>query len=364
MRLNSIPVFRSERHLMIRAGQAHGVTDGDRFDLNPLESGLNSVGTVEAVAHAQVAESGPLESRLVGFPDPSIPDTVTAGWKAKLISQPSLPAFPIGLPSDLPHLDGLLKASTKRKLLALQLTSQGPWPNSFCIGMNGLGECEIRDESSRAVFGFSSVPAANLEREEDRVMDALEHLVRFRQIQAILNSLALPSFRQSFAIGVRSRGVLQDTANLIDAADGEDLELEIKNKGQAPIYVHVFDMGPLWQVDNIFGGDYEVIPPKDLANGCTGEETLTLTMSIPKQLRDAGTNVCEDIIKIFVTEGPTSFALLDMAKLSDVSSLKSGVEDLRALSILNANSDDSAGRGRAENWVAVNIHIRTTSLAD
>jgi len=78
-------------------------------------------------------------------------------------------------------------------------------------------------------------------------------------------------------------------------------------------------------------------------------------MYVPEELLAAVQTWCDDIIKIFVTDEPTSFAALGMSALLDSLSSKSAILQLRQLPIFEGNG----ARGSAGRWDAVNIFVRT-----
>lgn len=64
----SIPVFRNDTGLLkLRAGQAHGVDNGDELHLYPFVSAVDSSRDRRDIVRVRVAESGPLTSTLIGF---------------------------------------------------------------------------------------------------------------------------------------------------------------------------------------------------------------------------------------------------------------------------------------------------------
>jgi hypothetical protein len=136
----------------------------------------------------------------------------------------------------------------------------------------------------------------------------------------------------------------------------EEFDLEILNTGKKPLYIHIYDMGPLWQIENMLAGDCEIIPEKNEAEKYTGMETWTMEMSVPDELVGAGKKSCIDMIKIFVTEEPTSFAILEMEKLSTDSASKSATADLWQLPIFAPD----VSRSLVGDWTVLDIRILTT----
>jgi hypothetical protein len=351
----SIPVFRSENGLLnMRAGQAHGVIDGDEFDLYRLKAALDSPKDTSSSERVCVSEAGPLVSVLSGLNGALVSEEISIGWNARVVSRPLVRAVPISLASDLP--DTLQDAARKRQILLVpETTPDTSWPDSFSVSATTHGEYEIRDDSGALLAKFPLTPDSAGEAALHQVLDVLAHLTRFKQIQGI-NRPCPSSIQGSFTVRVHARGELQDVETTIQAAHEEELDLEIVNTGQKPLYFHIYDMGPLWQVESMFAGDYAVIPPKNDTEKYTGMETWTLEMSVPDELVGAGKKSCSDTIKIFVTEEPTSFAMLEMEKLSNDSASKSARVDLWQHPIFEQDMTRSA----VGDWTVLDIHIRTT----
>jgi hypothetical protein len=78
-------------------------------------------------------------------------------------------------------------------------------------------------------------------------------------------------------------------------------------------FLFVYDLGPYWQVENIFRGTYAVITPKtDNCDGAPGKWTHKIRMKIPEQMKKKGYRWCDDIVKVLITSQPTSFDLLEL----------------------------------------------------
>ena len=128
----------------------------------------------------------------------------------------------------------------------------------------------------------------------------------------------------------------------------ETFELQVENKESKDLYVYVYDMGPCWQVQNIFHGSYEVIPPLNDATSFRGMFQKRLKTIIPSEMREKGQLQCQDIIKVLVTSKPTSFDLLELPKLGK--SAKKNLTDRIPL----IDNDIS------EEWAALNFPICTS----
>ena len=356
---SSITVFRSEAgNLTLRAGQAHGVFDQDKIDLCPIKSNADLPGDTSSVVHLCVAKAGPLTSTLGGLGGNPVPKEIGKEWIARVVSPLLLRAIPIWVSGN--GLDKLQEAAEKRPVLLVHETAQDTWPDSFGVTLNTQNEYEIKNDSGEVVARFSSMPPSDHGQAINHVLDALQHLTRFKQIQEISNTSPSSTIQDSFSVRIRAGDQWHDCKSTIQTTNNGELELEIVNSGQKPLYFHIYSMGPLWQVQNIFGGHHEVIPPKSSSKNFTGMETWALEMSVPDELIDAGKKSCNDIIKIFVTDTPTSFDILVMDTLPAASSSKAGQEDLSQLPIFDSEFGSGATRSDIGDWAVVDIKIHTS----
>lgn len=124
-------------------------------------------------------------------------------------------------------------------------------------------------------------------------------------------------------------------------------ELVIQNRRANVLYVFVYDLGPLWQVDNVYHGTYAVVTPRNDGERFIGTRRIKLRMRLPEKMREQGYHSCEDIIKVFITSRPTSFNLLELPKLGG------------HIGTGKHQRTDQVGEG-PENWVALDFPIRTS----
>ena len=119
----------------------------------------------------------------------------------------------------------------------------------------------------------------------------------------------------------------------------------MKNVGETALYVHVYNLGPFWQIKGLLHASYESIPECNPNLRFTGISSKKIKMIVPPAMSGYGS--CEDIIKVFVTSQPTSFDSLELPMLDEIG--KTSVGDR----ISHPNNDGS------EDWVALNFPIRT-----
>jgi hypothetical protein len=78
-------------------------------------------------------------------------------------------------------------------------------------------------------------------------------------------------------------------------------EITVENKGDKNLYVYLYDMGPRWQIHDIYRGSYEVINPKFDSRGFTGMLKKKLRTTVPQEIRAGEISHCEDTIRVFIT---------------------------------------------------------------
>ncbi|KAI1360412.1 hypothetical protein F5Y08DRAFT_331596 [Xylaria arbuscula] len=183
-----------------------------------------------------------------------------------------------------------------------------------------------------------------------RVLDIVEHLAKFQLLRDMTNRSQEQPFGGRYRVTLLNKaGQSFQPGDVVNIREQELLHLVVENEGKVDLYVHVFNLDSLGQVENILKGSYVVISPLNLDDGFTGEWVKKLQTHVPPQFTQQGIDSCEDIIKIFITSQPTSFAPLEMQQLYDSSD--SGVVEL-------PNREHTPYTGK-EDWVALDFRIRT-----
>ncbi len=119
----------------------------------------------------------------------------------------------------------------------------------------------------------------------------------------------------------------------------------MENKGDAALYVYVYNLGPYWRVKGILHAAYEAIPGRNDAR-YTGTLARKIKMTVPPAMKEHGS--CQDFIKVFVTSQPTWFDSLELPNLDE----------------LTKTSGDRTGHSSShgpEDWVALNFPILTVA---
>jgi len=183
------------------------------------------------------------------------------------------------------------------------------------------------------------------ETDTSRVCNIIEHLARFRMTKDIANETPRTAFRESLNIQITANGKAFHPKEQIQVRHDSIVELVMKNVGETTLYVHVYNLGPFWQIEGILHASYESIPERNDYLGFTGKSSKRIKMTVPSAMREYG--LCEDIMKVFVTSQSTSFDSLELPNLDEIG--KTNVGD-RMSRPSNHGSED---------WVALNFPIRT-----
>ncbi|KAI9691243.1 MAG: hypothetical protein M1822_008863 [Bathelium mastoideum] len=335
---STIP-FERDGSLRLLAGLAHGLHVGDRFTLFPLGSPNDR--DAEKNFIAKVTHLWPLTCELKPL---STPHSSQTGWIAEPLTCSYLLDFPVRLASELSHQDEWRAALEERSLSICIDDEQNP---VFQVVLSN-NEYEILDEDGRKIINLSAIPRDQMDA--NRVCHILEHLVRFRMAKDITNETPGATFRESLNIQIRANGEAFNPGQQIEVQHGDVVTLDIENAGKTTLYVHMYNLGPLWRIKEI---SCEVIPKRDYDYNYdynydpkfTGISSKKIKMTVPSVMNGYGS--CEDIIKVFVTSQSTSFDSLELPNLNELD--KTNVGD-RA---------DRPSNHEPEDWVALNFPIRT-----
>jgi hypothetical protein len=354
-----IPVIRkSDGSFQLQAGQAQGVCVEDKYAMSPID--LVSKKTVTDM-HTIVGTIGRVDALTS---DLLIPERqqhlVEAHWMAVPMTWLTLRRFPVYLKF------GSQSSGTWTTILQEQPSldvfaenNEHPRPASFYIVSYGENGYAILDALYHQVVELPTMcdHATNSIR---HIVDAMLHIAKFHMVRHLTN--ASPSnlsyeFRESFTAllvdhagqefspGCRQEGWLypgcSHTECAVSVANGAKLELLIRNKSSQLLYVHVYNMSQTWEIENILYANHEVVLP-------AGRWRKKMKMVVPPEARVQGLTSQEDIVKVFVTSRPTSFASLELPELMTAPH-KSEISQLRR----------PDGGPSSDNWMAFNFRIRT-----
>jgi hypothetical protein len=317
-----ISVFRTQKddRLCLGAGHAHGVYKDDQYAIYPLDSSEDVSNNAEqASIKVRVDTVRGLTSDLVGIDPTSVTSQVKTGWRARPITHLSPRKVLVRLMAHVGNQSQWMVAANQRRFLRLLTEDVEGQPCLFNVTRNARDEYEILDESYQKITSLPTIPL-DMKGALGCVVDVLEHLATFKYIEGIENRIPAPSFDSLFTIQLSDpSGEIFDAAGVFDIKHNDKLSLVVQNAGDKPLYLHIYNLGPSWQINGLIcddgGGDYKVVLPKDDMKGHTGKEEMTLQMTVPETFRDRGQYQCEDIVKIFITSKPSSFSALVLPKI-------------------------------------------------
>ncbi|KAM7217477.1 hypothetical protein V8F06_007108 [Rhypophila decipiens] len=323
-----VSVFWSskEKRLLLDAGQAHGVQTGDLYEMYPYQADDSvspderaemSIRVVVKSVHGLQSEVAPAH----GFQQPSVERSLT--WKARRIRPMSSNKVPVFISPGFAVIGGLQALDECPHVRMCT----GPSPDEetclFTVTVNSNSCYEVQDATLKPI---PDLPIIHLGDSEGlgRLADTLDHLATFKVFEAIQNNTPHPPFEQSFSVRCSKA---QSANGTYQVCHEEKLTFTFTVlNGDAPRYFTVFNLDSDWGISNVNGGgdgDYIVVLPKWDSHAAmgentagyreryseTGEETITLTMTVPAHAHEAQrtSGKVEDLLKIFITSGPIRF---------------------------------------------------------
>ncbi|KAM0230815.1 hypothetical protein ACHAP5_011259 [Fusarium lateritium] len=342
----TIPVERSGEKLTLQAGQAHGVLEGDDFILYPVSVFEGDESLQSNIISASVETVHPLTSLL--HLDDAMTSVAQIDWVAEPQTKHALRKLPVSLDESLPHRDKWLTDFDKYSI-SVHSTSNQCRP-AFLVALVG-NEYRIRDTNNQDIVNIPTLRQDHTSPEE--IAAILEHLLTYRIVEKLTNHSVTDDFRASFDINIITRAREHfGPDSIVNVTQGNRneymFELCLQNNGNKSLYMYIYDLGPLWQIDGIYQGTYDVVPPKSLNPRCRGRLSRKLGTSVPKELRERGIHYCHDTLKVLVTSQPTCFDLLELPKVGDLPRKQS--------SGLRQGSGDNS----PEQWAAFNFPVKTS----
>ncbi|OQE26541.1 hypothetical protein PENSTE_c005G08565 [Penicillium steckii] len=342
----TIAIVEIDGGLHLQAGMAHGICMGDLFAISLVQTPKTSkeqlIGQISKIK-ALTSEISLLhaESRVVD----------ATGWVATPIKQHILHKFPIQVASTLPNREMLISTLRGRNLVVQEDSSKED--NCFFqLRMNTLQHYEVIDRLGQPVYLNLSHMQQGQATDKD-IADVLEHLLRYTAFKELTNVSLRAKFRESFCISI-----IDPSGNTLNP--GQDLvvehekpvkftfRLQIENIGHDVIYIFVYSLGAFWEVQNVYRGTYEALPPRNMQSGFGGIFRKKIEASFPPELIEQGQRECKDIFKVIVTSQPTAFDFLELPRIGDVLKTRS------SRMVTSHRRNDST-----QEWAAFNFPVRS-----
>jgi len=304
-----IPVFRTkeDNRLCLGAGYAHGVCKGDEFAIYPFEVDAFSA-SKHISMNFRIENIRGLTSDLVEMEPRTNTIQVKTGWKAKPLTHLSPQKVLVHIFDQAGDISLWKKVAKQKRFVLLSTENAKGQPCLFSVTCNDQNEYEILDCSHQRIMSLPTI-SRNKKGALETTVHILDHLATFKHVEGIENRIPNLLFEKGISVRLGDHSQeISDASLLLHAKHNGELSFVAKNTGDTTIYVHMYNLGPLWQVENIIDGDYKVVNPN-------GEVKLTLGMTVPKCLSDRGQHLCEDILKVFITSNSTSFSALTMDRI-------------------------------------------------
>lgn len=330
----------------IQAGQAHGVSVGDQFALHPLSTAQPDSVSREDLRALRISSTKAFTSTADQLDITSVGADI--GWMARPTVCLGLRKWPIMLDRGLPYRDEWLQMLHDRSLEVHLDANDRPY--SFVV-IQRNDEYEILNDSGQKIHFLPLLPLHSTN--PSQLYSTMEHLARYKQVAELTNLACVDAFSESLKVHVTDQsGKSLEPGCWFHVGHHESVKFtfQFENRGTRTLFVHIYDLGPRWEISNIYRATYEAVPPRNDAEGFAGKMQKKLRLMIPPILRESGQLQCEDIIKVFITSEPTSFDLLELPKLGGN---------------LDRNTTYPTGlyRGNdpeSEDWITFNFPIRTS----
>jgi hypothetical protein len=105
----------------------------------------------------------------------------------------------------------------------------------------------------------------------------------------LVNDMPTDSFLESISAKIINHsGEVYSPECILEVKEGEEARytLQVENKGKRSLYVYIYNIGPCWQVQNIYYGNHAVIPPQLSGRGFTGVFKKNLKTAVPSEIRE------------------------------------------------------------------------------
>jgi hypothetical protein len=356
-----IPVYKSgdAESLQLAAGAAHGLVAGDEFGLYPLYSSedARSFRTQSSLIRARVTRVGSLTSELDVVDSKVYPTGAIV--KAKLLTSTAPAKMVVRLCDNIKNQDEWIQSISSKAFITTE-TSKLLGSSSFNLATKD-GHYYILWDSLEMVQCMPMIPTDDADAMAS-VITVLEHLGAYKYFETIQNRAEEIEWVKKFRITARSDS---------SPATGEDRTLHLKefdhvtirveNMSDSPLYFAILNFTSCWEIVNVLSdggeGGFMVIPPRE-------EEEKEFEMEVPKELTEQGVLSCHDVLKIFITSQPTSFASQLLPKLtgptggsrlSMTENIKKIQHAFRQLSNSNRNTSQ-----QTEDWSAHDFIVQTS----
>jgi hypothetical protein len=357
---------------VLDAGKAHGICEGDRFLVHAIPRHTQS-GNTDCFIASVSATAVRIEAFKSQLEFSSQPTSGDLDFFATTLTRNSLRSYRVRLQDGVLPLKGWTVALSRYPTLDICHDGHEDEAKLPTFTVEKLEDASLRIQNlfTQAVETLQ----ADQSNMSSKLAELLDHLARFELMRCLVNreSKYLSNrFGETFDI----RFVLPDNTKvkpgclttenlqavcthaecLIIVNEVDEVHLEVSNKEtdiQNCLCLHAFALTSTSKIKNIFGSDYEVVPPPrandsgNFSGGGNGVWRKRLQFEAPR-----GFEHCDDIVKIFITTKPTSFWSLELPELGAVMERSS-----------HASAETRDSYRLPTDWIAASFRIRTTEKA-
>jgi len=369
--------------IRLDGGHAQGINVGDEFAVFSYYASEGDAPSLSQTTSSiyEAVQVKSLTSTLVLRNGKEVPPTYGGLWKAKLVKASLNQRIKVRLMSTVPDQQGLIEHITERRFL--EIVNPEDTSISLCqfnLTIDRNGHYEVLDQARRRVPNVPSIPASN--DAVPNIMQVLEHLAAFKYFEAIENSVSAAAFENSFRVDLKvtkkHRPQDQGTAikgdenenrafGFVELEEGDEVTLAVENLSYAAeLYVCIFNLTALWEIQSLLseesGQGFMALERKP---GEGDIEEMDISPNVPDLLKKRGQSMCVDVIKVFLTSRPSTFAPWLLPAISrSVDMLGSSSGMLKNIStFLDGLLAPMRGKPHDE-WATRTFIIRTTALAE
>ena len=326
--------------ILLNAGQTHGIKKGARFAIYPF--GISDFSKIDMrLGLVEIDERGATNSwaKIIrNFGRNNIeegcqailitPTDISLKRKVRLVyndrdaesSTLSTSNMKIAKSQALDKIRSFIIEKSKNNEIFLELAPEESDTSHFQVAVNENGEYVIWDPAGNNIPNLNPPLLINDGNSVSKVMQRLEHLTKYSNIQLIDNidttsdlyrKIAVELFKvpNDYEPGDRPSDLLpiESEGNMKIANVGQKLILRIKNMSEKVINTTLINLASDWSVSQVYpsspGANFVPIDPNQ-------EEFFYLDVDLP-----AGYNEGKDILKVFATLDQASFRWLELPAL-------------------------------------------------
>lgn len=326
---------------------------GDEYRVSPFDSSEHDTDALATPGNARVTAVQPLTSTLEVF---TIDFSVRTGCLARPVVQLYHHRYPIRLDHSLPDRAGLQDLLVGRKIQVLDDTSSMLY--HLHVKIDDARQYKIHDSQDQLM---KNLPALHQDTTSVHyIADIIEHQLRYTMIEELTNNSFEAHdvrFDRSCMVRIHHAGNALPPGSVINIKYDDQakfaFELEVLNKTDCDAYLHIYDLGPSWQVENALRGNHVVVPARCVRDRVEGVWRKRFKTTVPPEIIDKGIQQCRDIMKVIITSKATSFDMFELPKLGESVARDSSSH------FLDASSNRAGSEAGHVMWKAATFYINT-----